>query len=60
MSKEVYTFESADGVSTIHAVKWLPDDGNITAVLQITHGMVEYIERYTGLAEFLNSKNRTW
>ncbi len=57
MSKEVYTFESADGVSTIHAVKWLPDDGNITAVLQITHGMVEYIERYTGLAEFLNSKN---
>ena len=56
-NKEVYTFSSADGVSTIHAVKWLPDDGNVTAVLQITHGMVEYIERYTGFAEFLASKN---
>ncbi|MCR4610559.1 MAG: lysophospholipase [Lachnospiraceae bacterium] len=57
MSKEVYTFKSADGVSTIHAVKWLPDDGEVKAVLQITHGMVEYIERYEGFAEFLNSKN---
>ena len=56
-NKEVYTFKSADGVSTIHAVKWLPDDGNVSAVLQITHGMVEYIERYEGLATFLTSKN---
>lgn len=56
MGREEYTFNSADGVSTIHAVKWVPD-GDINAVLQITHGMVEYIERYEGLAEFLNSKN---
>ncbi len=55
--KEEYSFDSADGVSTIHAVKWLPDDGNINAVLQITHGMVEYIERYEGFATFLASKN---
>lgn len=54
--KEVYSFSSADGVSTIHAVKWTPDNGDVKAVLQITHGMVEYIERYTGFAEFLTTK----
>ncbi len=54
--KEVYSFDSADGVSTIHAVKWTPDDGQVKAVLQITHGMVEYIERYTDFATFLTTK----
>ena len=54
--KEVYSFSSADGVSTIHAVKWTPDDGQVKAVLQITHGMVEYIERYTDFANFMTTK----
>ncbi len=54
--KQVFTFPSADGQSTIHAVRWLPDDGAVSAVLQITHGMVEYIERYTPFAEYLTTK----
>lgn len=54
--KEVYNFDSADGVSKIHAVKWTPDDGQVKAVLQITHGMVEYIERYSDFATFLTTK----
>ena len=54
--KEVYSFKSADGISTIHVVKWTPDEGRPIAVLQITHGMVEYIERYTEFAEYLNSR----
>ncbi|MBR1812030.1 MAG: alpha/beta fold hydrolase [Clostridia bacterium] len=54
--KTNYTFASADGVSAIHAVRWLPVDGNVRAVLQIVHGMVEYIERYTPFAEFLTTK----
>lgn len=54
--KEVYSFSSADGVSTIHAVKWTPDNGEVKAVLQITHGMVEYIERYSDFAGYLTSK----
>lgn len=54
--KEVYSFGSADGVSKIHAVKWTPDEGEPKAVLQITHGMVEYIERYTDFATFLTTK----
>lgn len=54
--KDVYTFKSADGVSDIHAVKWMPDNGEVKVVLQITHGMIEYIERYAEFAEFLCDK----
>ena len=54
-TKQEYHFKSADGVSRIHCVKWMPDQSPV-AVLQIVHGMVEYIERYTAFAEFLNSK----
>ncbi len=54
--KTIYTFSSADGVSTIHGVRWLPEDGRVIAVLQIVHGMVEYIERYTPFAEYLTTQ----
>ena len=57
MSKEErIDFLSKDGKTTIHAVKWIPDDGAYRAVLQITHGMVEYIGRYREFAEYLNSR----
>lgn len=52
MNMSEYSFPSADGKSTIHGVKWLPS-GEPTAVLQIVHGMVEYIERYEEFASFL-------
>ena len=51
-----FTYLSADGKTTVHAVKWTPDDGAYRAILQITHGMVEYIERYLPFAEFLTQK----
>ena len=51
-----FTFLSNDGKTAVHAVKWLPDSGEYHAVLQITHGMAEYIERYAPFAEFLTSK----
>ena len=52
--EEVFSFPSADGRTTVHALRWTPEDGKYRAVLQITHGMVEYIERYRAFAEFLN------
>ena len=52
--EEVFSFPSADGRTTVHAVRWTPEDGKYRAILQITHGMVEYIERYRAFAEFLN------
>jgi len=52
---ENYTFESSDGHSIIHCVKWLPDREPV-GVVQLVHGMVEYIERYDEFARFLTSK----
>lgn len=51
MKKEFY-YPSKDGITQIHAVEWIPE-GDVKAVLQICHGMVEYIERYHEFAEFM-------
>lgn len=51
-----FTFLSNDGKTAVHAVKWTPDNGEYRAILQITHGMIEYIERYIPFAEFLTEK----
>ena len=51
-----FTFLSNDGKTAVHAVKWTPDTGEYNAILQITHGMVEFIERYIPFAEFLTTK----
>lgn len=56
MSITNYTFQSSDDThTTIHAVKWLPD-GDPVAVMQLTHGMQEYIERYSEFAQYLTDK----
>lgn len=54
--EEQFGFLSNDGKTTIHAVKWIPEGGEYKAVLQIVHGMVEYIERYRPFAEYMNEK----
>lgn len=54
--KEYYNFKSSDNDGTqIHGVKWTPE-GQPVAVMQLVHGMIEYIERYEEFAGFLNSK----
>lgn len=53
MNTTNFTFLSNDGKTAVHAVKWVPDSGEYKAILQITHGMVEFIERYAPFAEFL-------
>lgn len=53
MRKENFKYRSADGTNNIDAVKWIPENGDYQAILQITHGMVEYKERYEGFAKFL-------
>lgn len=52
MLKKEFYFPSNDGVTQIHAIQWFPAEG-VKAVLQICHGMVEYIDRYDEFAEFL-------
>ena len=45
------TFLSSDGKNTIHAELFIPSDNNIKAVVQIAHGMMDYIGRYTLMAD---------
>ena len=52
MVRNEFTFPSADGSTQIHAVEWLPD-GEVRAVLQIAHGVSEYILRYEPFAAYL-------
>lgn len=47
------TFPSSDGKNTIHAELFIPSDKNIKGVVQISHGMMDYIGRYTLLADAL-------
>lgn len=54
MIEKQFTFKGANGTQ-LPARIWLPD-GEITAILQITHGMTEHIGRYTKLASALTLK----
>ena len=53
--KRNLTFLSCDGITDIHAVQWSPS-GQPKAVIQLIHGMVEYIERYDGFAQYLTEQ----
>lgn len=53
VTKREFTFASSDGKNQIHAVEWAPGEGKIKGVVQLVHGMVEYIDRYDGFARFL-------
>ena len=55
MVRNEFTFLSADGKTPIHAVEWLPE-GQARAVLQISHGVSEYILRYEPFAEYLTAQ----
>jgi len=46
------TFRSGNGKNDIHVVEWLPD-GPVRAVVQIAHGVAEYIDRYDAFARYL-------
>ena len=51
MKNEFY-YPSKDGLTQIHAIEWIPD-GEIRGVLQIAHGMVEFIDRYDRFAKVM-------
>lgn len=43
------------GTGQIHACAWLPE-GEVRAVVQIVHGIAEFVERYEDFAKFLNQQ----
>ncbi|MCM1537468.1 MAG: alpha/beta hydrolase [bacterium] len=58
--KEDIFYDSRDGKTRIHGVIWKPDcmtgdhPRNPRCVLQVVHGMEEYVERYDEFARFMN------
>ena len=52
---QTISYPSCDGVHTIHAVQWLPE-GEPRGVIQIVHGVAEYVERYAPLAHYLTER----
>ena len=55
MKKEEFYFDSADGKNSIRALRLIPDQKPV-GVLQIAHGMAEFIDRYQEFAEYLCDK----
>lgn len=53
--KEEITFKSKDNITNIRAVIWMPST-EVKAILQLSHGMVEYIDRYAHFAASLNKR----
>ena len=52
MTKNEFVYTSRDGATGIHAIEWIPD-GEVRGVLQICHGMIEFIDRYDRFASFM-------
>ena len=50
------SFPSADGKSTVHGEIYTPTSGEIRGIVQLAHGMIDYVGRYGFLIEFLTSK----
>lgn len=53
--RDEFYFPSKDGNTEIHTIEWKPDK-KVRAVLQLCHGMTEYIARYDEFARFLCDK----
>ncbi len=55
MQKMEFYYSSCDEIHDIHAVMWKPE-GDVRAVVQISHGMIEYAARYEEVAEYLTAR----
>ncbi|BAK98592.1 putative hydrolase [Oscillibacter valericigenes Sjm18-20] len=55
MVKDEFAVPSRDKKTALHTVEWLPE-GRPRAVLQISHGVSEYILRYGDFAGFLTAR----
>ncbi len=55
MKREDFEYDSRDGRTKLHGVRWIPDESP-RCILQIVHGMAEHVERYEDFAEYLCSK----
>ena len=59
VEKEEFYLNSTNGVNKLHVILWHPLE-EIRAIVQISHGMCEYVDRYDRLATFLASAMIIW
>lgn len=50
------TYPSSDGKNTVYAEIYTPKSRSAIGIVQISHGMVDYIGRYAELADYLTGK----
>jgi len=55
MKRNIY-IDSTDGKSKLHLSLWDPETKPV-AILQIVHGMAEYVDRYENFAQYLCKRN---
>ena len=55
-NKSEITFPSCDGVHTIHAEIYAPKTKTAKGIVQLLHGMQDYVARYEELADFLTAE----
>lgn len=55
MKKEEMTIPSTDEKTELHVITWAPDE-EPKAVVQLVHGMAEYMERYDEFARYLTTR----
>lgn len=53
VTREEFFVNSTDGIHMIHGYRWYNTEKKYKGVLQLVHGMLEYIERYHELAEYM-------
>lgn len=46
-------FSSNNAVHKVHVITWIPQDVEVRGILQIAHGMVEFIDRYDAFARHM-------
>ncbi len=56
IKKQNFYFKSSNKETRVHGICWIPEDVKVRAILQIVHGMVEYVDRYDDFARFLGAQ----
>jgi len=51
-----HTYPSSDGIHTIYAEIYTPKTASSRGIIQLCHGMIDYVGRYKGLADYLTSQ----
>lgn len=55
MNKEVFKILSSNNKTMLNVQKWTPN-GKPVGIVQLAHGMAEYIDRYDDFAKYLNTQ----